>query len=1219
MDRRQAMAHGRSLPDRAQGTALFADVRGFTPLTEALARELGPQRGSEEITRHLNLVFDAVITEVHRQGGSVIGFSGDAITCWFDQDNGLRAIACALAMQQAMAGFAEVVTPSGQRFSLGLKTSAACGPARRFLVGNPERWLIEVLAGRILDRLAEADHHTEGGEVVLDPVTASTLAGQVEIAYWRQDEHKERAYAVVKGLRQPPPLAEWPALADDAIHGALARPWLQPAVYERLRSGLGEFLAELRPAVSLFMSFTGIDYDNDPEAEHKLDHFIQQVQAIVAQYEGSLIQLTIGDKGSYLYAAFGAPVAHEDDAQRAASTALALRALAQRTDYIVENKLGIAQGRMRTGAYGGRAMRTYGVLGNATNLAARLMQAAAPGQILASKLVYETVGDVLVWEALPAIRVKGRSDPVAICELVGEQPRRGSRSLLETFEQTPLIGRTDGMELIAQKMALAANGHGQVIGFTGEAGMGKSRLAAEAARQADARGWLCYDSECSSFGINTSYHAWHAIWWQFFEIDPTQPLPAQIESIENQLRQIDPALTPRLPLLGTALNLPIADNDLTVSFDAKLRKASLEALLVDCLRARSQQKPVLLIVDNCQWLDPLSYDLLEVVARALVGMPVLLLLAYRPPELAYLQEPRISGLAHYADSELAPFTPQEAERLITSKLCRAYNDALTIPPELVVRITERAGGNPFFIDELLGYLQAQGVDPLDPQALARLDLPTSLQSLILTRLDQLADSPRITLKVASVVGRSFEATTLWGFYPSLGGEQQVKHNLIHLEKADLTFQEAPEPDLVYAFRQVLTQEVSYESLPYATRAALHEQLGEFIERAFSDQLDQHLDRLAYHYGASQNEAKKREYLLKAARRAQQVYANTAAIDYYQRVLPLLSVDERADVLLDLGRVLELVGRWQEAMAMYQDALEAVISQNNLSTKAWCETEIGELLAKQGQYDNAAQWLHQARVGFEAVGASTGVAETLQHTGTLFARQGDYEQSMAAYRKSLSIRQELDDQHSIANLLNNMAIVARFRQDFTTAQALHEEALAIRRSLGNRGAIGQSLNNLGNLALSHGDLAEANTRMEQALDIWRQIGDRWNTANTLTGLGDVSAELGEYEIARRYFSESLAINRELDDRLALAYLFEALGGLAATQSAPMRALRLVGAASRLRETIGAPLPPAEAYRLQGKLASARQYLGREEQEAALAEGRALSFEQAVELATHWTEN
>ncbi|MEZ4557838.1 MAG: hypothetical protein R2854_15585 [Caldilineaceae bacterium] len=163
MDRRHAMAAGRSLPHAAQGAALFADISGFTPLTEALVRELGPQRGAEELTSYINRVYDALIDEIHRWRGSVIAFAGDAVTCWFDDADtpGLgaqRAVAAALAMQAAMDAFAAIATPFGSEVSLSMKAAVAAGPVRRFLVGDPAVRVIDAIAGRTLERLAAAEH-----------------------------------------------------------------------------------------------------------------------------------------------------------------------------------------------------------------------------------------------------------------------------------------------------------------------------------------------------------------------------------------------------------------------------------------------------------------------------------------------------------------------------------------------------------------------------------------------------------------------------------------------------------------------------------------------------------------------------------------------------------------------------------------------------------------------------------------------------------------------------------------------------------------------------------------------------------------------------------------------------------------------------------------------------------------------------------------------------
>ena len=494
------------------------------------------------------------------------------------------------------------------------------------------------------------------------------------------------------------------------------RPWLLPPVYERLQAGKGEFLAELRPAVVLFLSFGGIDYDGDETAGAKLDAYIRWVQTVLARYEGYLLQLTVGDKGSYVYTAFGAPIAHEDDAMRAVSAALELRTPPTTLNFIDNVQIGISQGQIYTGAYGGTMRRTYGVMGDDVNLAARLMQAAAPEQILVSYIARQATADIFTWENLPPLKVKGKADPVIVFSLGGAKERRAIH-LQERNYALPMVGREAELALLEQKLAQVLAGHGQVIGITAEAGMGKSRLVAEIIHRANDRQMIGYGGECQSYGTNISYLVWQPIWHGFFGLDSAWEVSEQVSELERQLKLIDPALGPRLPLLGAVLNLSIPDNDLTHSFDAKLRKASLEALLVDCLRARAKEMPLLLILEDSHWLDPLSHDLLEEIGRTIVDLPVLLVLAYRPPDLQRLQAPRVSQLAYFTEISLADFTPQEAERLITLKLQQFFGPQTKILSGLVERIIARAQGNPFYIEELLNYLQDQGFDPSNSEAL----------------------------------------------------------------------------------------------------------------------------------------------------------------------------------------------------------------------------------------------------------------------------------------------------------------------------------------------------------------------------------------------------------------------------------------------------------------------------------------------------------------------
>lgn len=1211
MDRRQALARGETLPDRTRGSALYADISGFTPLTEALVRSLGPQRGAEELTRHLNAVYSALIGELHNYSGSVVSFNGDAIVCWFDGDSGLRAAACALAMQGVMQPFAHVKLSSGDEVSLGMKTSVAIGPARRFVIGNPQVQIVDVLAGAILDRLAATDHQTERGEVVLDAFAAEACQDQVHIAAWRFDDRTGLRFSVIDKLNVSVPPAPWPPIPADAIRDEQIRPWLLPPVYQRLYDGHGEFLAELRPAVSLFLHFDGIDYDEDDDAGIKLDEFVRRVQKVLSHYEAHLLHLSIGDKGSHLSAAFGAPQAHEDDAARAAWSAIELRAALPSLDFITNAQIGISQGRMRTGAYGGAMSRTYGVLGDDVNLAARLMQAAAPWQILAAKVVRQTAGDAFSWEALPDIRVKGKAEPVAIFSLAGSKRRRAIRMQMPTYA-LPMVGREAELARIQEHLKAALQGHGQIVGITGEAGMGKSRLVAEAIRLASDWQLVGYEGECQSYGTNTSYLVWQSIWQAFFDFDPSAPIEQQTRLLEAQLHAIDPTLAHRLPLLGAVLNLSLPDNDLTRSFDAKLRKSSLEATLVDCIRARARYTPLLVVLEDCHWIDPLSDDLLEVIGRAIAGLPVLMILAYRPPEIDRRTAPRVSQLPHFTEVRLSEFTPQEAERLIRLKIEHFFGPQVDAPRELLERITARAQGNPFYVEELLNYFQDRGVAPQDVNALERLELPTSLQSLILSRIDQLSESQKSTIKLASVIGRLFKAAVLWGAYSQLGDPKHVQADLDVLSRLDLTVLN-DEPEITYLFKHVITQEVAYESLPFATRAVLHDQIAQFIERTAAGAIEQYVDLLAYHYGRSDNVGKKREYFLRAGEAAQSRYSNAIAIDYYQRVLPLLPIEQHNAVRLKLGQVLELVGKWSEALDAYQQALDQAEPLGDRRAVARSYTMMGELFRKRGQYDDAASRLEKAREIFEELGDAAGVGQALHYAGSLAAQRGDYRTARTLYELSLNMRRALDDKPHIASLLSNLGIVARYLGGYAQARALHEESLAIRRELGDRRAIAVSLNNLGNVALDQNDYAEARARLEEAVTLQREVGDRSYIANSLNNLGNVARAQGDYAAARALYRESALISHELADKWALAYVLEDIGAMTALQGQIDRALRLVGAASALRETIGAPLSAVERDKLEHLLATARREMSDTAQASAQAEGRQLSLDQVIAYA------
>jgi class 3 adenylate cyclase/tetratricopeptide (TPR) repeat protein len=1260
-DRRYALARGADLPTQVAGAALFADISGFTPLTEGLVKALGPQRGAEELTGWLNKIYDALLNEIENYRGSVISFSGDAITCWFDdqqvvsfsQNNSaaLRAMASALAIQQTMQQFAEVEIPGAGMVSLAIKVVITVGSARRFLIGDPGIQLVDVLAGETLYRLATAEHHAERGEILLDQPAMAALGDQVNALEWREDSESRERFAVVKQLEVKIEADQWPTLEADALTDEQIRPWLLPPVYDRLMSGMGEFLTELRPTVSLFLRFSGIDYDGDAAAQSKLNEYVQAVQQILTRYNSYMLQLTIGDKGSSFYAAFGAPLAHEDNAIRAVSAALELRDL--QMDFITDVQIGISQGLTRTGACGGVYRRTYSAIGDEVNMAARLMQNATLGQVLVNQNVRKATADNFNWEELPPLKVKGKSQAVTVFRLISTQERHGIH-LHEPKYALPMVGRASELALIGKKLDLVVGGRGQIVGITAEAGMGKSRLMAEVIHVARERRVIGYGGECQSYGTTTSYLVWRDIWRGFFGLDPAWSAAEQIEVLQQQVTEIDPALLSRLPLLGAVFGLPIPDNELTASFDAKLRKESLESLLVDCVRKRSRLMPILLVLEDCHWLDPLSHDLLEIIGRAIVDLPVLIAIAYRPPQMGRLLTPRVNRLFHFTEIPLIDLPAEEIEQLVSFKLGQVYGEQGKVPQALIEKITLRAGGNPFYIEELLNYLRDRNIDPQQAEALEQVDLPDSLYSLILSRMDQLTENQKTLLKVASVIGRQFGAAMLWGVSNQFGNQRQMQSDLDALSALDLTPLDQPEPELMYLFKHILTQEVAYETLSFATRARVHDQIGQYMEK-YQEKLD--IDLLAFHYERSENLPKKQEYLLKAAEAAQTTYANGAAITYYQRVLHLLPEDQRVNGLLKLAQVLELVGEWENAEQINREADRLAVLLNDLPRHARAQRAVGWLLRKRGVYAEAEEWLMRAHETYQQLNDTAGLSHVLSNIAEIYRLQGKYEEARSFYyeslklaeqitevrdrqaarahalkgagtvatwqgdyvtgremnQESLLLRRELGDTPGVATLLNNLGIIARFQRDLDGARQMNEESLTLFREMGDRWAVGMLLNNQACVASDQGEYAEARVLLNESLMIRRELGDKAGLALSLNTLADVVLDEGEFGDARPLLDESLEINRELGDQTAIAYLFEDYAGLAAAESKPQKALQLAGFAAALRESIGAPLPPSEQARVDRMIASARAALPESIVQAEWVTGRGLDLEQAIQLA------
>jgi tetratricopeptide (TPR) repeat protein len=687
---------------------------------------------------------------------------------------------------------------------------------------------------------------------------------------------------------------------------------------------------------------------------------------------------------------------------------------------------------------------------------------------------------------------------------------------------------------------------------------------------------------------------------------------------------VDSQILARLPLLEVALNLEIGETDLTRSLDARVRKDALETTVIACVRAITGGRregrgelaaptPLLIVIEDCHWIDPLSHDLLELVARSIVDRPVLMVLAYRPAEHEQGRL-RVARLPHFTELHLREFSRRETEWLIGLKFGYLFGARGVLPASFVERITARSQGNPFYIDQMINYIQDQGISPADAAALEAVRLPDTLRALIISRIDRLAEQEQVALKVASVIGRAFRASWLGAIYPPLGRPEQVRALLDTLSRLDLTALEASEPEQEYLFKHIVTQEVAYESLTLSTRMLLHGAVGGYIEQRFAGELDRYLDMLAFHYGRSYETDKQRRYFRLAADAAREAYANDIALGYYLRLRPLLGPPEQIGVLLRESEVLQLVGRWPEAEAAVREALELAERHGTPIDSARCRTELANLLASRGEFDGAITIIDAVMPIWETVDDPSSHYDALWVLGYVLTEIGEYTRGLRQLEHTHEIAVRLSDERLVAKSIGYMGVLYVDISDYEMALYCLERSAAMAQRLSDWSLLARTRGNIGFVHLCQHQVAEAAAVFHELLLRAAEIGDRRSMARLAREIGRCHQLIGDLPGALRCYALQLAIGLELGERrdmsvglgyVASAYAqqgdHERAGRIGELALALCDSIRLVYWACEFRHDL------ARLRFAQGRLAEAEAL-----NDEALATARSLGSHKPVQL-------
>jgi len=1249
-DRLRALARAAELPGVCRGAALFSDISGFTSLTEALTRQSGQRRGVDELTRRINAVHQALTDEVDRWGGSVLALAGDGMTCWFDDGTGpaggaaRRAVACAEAMQRAMAHFD----------GLAVKIGIATGPALRVVLGDPTIQLIDLLGGATVADAVRAQGVAVAGEVLVDDTTAEAL-GRERLSDTRRTNQDHTFHRVVPARGAALPL---PAADDDADDGAASppvatkrlRPWVLPVVFERETASDGLFAIDLRPATAVFVHVAlGIAPQVDADRA-ALASTVARVQRTLWQHGGVLLEVSVDAAGTCCYGNFGAAQVHEDGAQRALRAALELRQ--QLADAGIAARMGLASGTLCVGGYGGSRRRSFGALGDAVNAAARLMSLALPGEVLVAGRVRQPLADVeFSLEARPPIGVRGKAEPLPVFAVLGLQRRRSIR-LQEPVTTLPIVGRETETAQLARAIDAARAGRGQVLRIVAEAGMGKSRLLTEAIRLARRGGLIGYGGACRQSGALTPYAVWQGVWTAWFDIDPTLPPRRQRQAAQAALALHAPAHVDAWPLLGAVLGQEWPDTPLTAALQPKDRKSLLHAMLGCCWQAAAAEAAedgmgLLLALEDLHAADTLSLELLADLARGIASMPVLVLAAER--RSADERDP-LPGLPDAQLIELRSLGPAEVEHIVRAKLAQQFPERhAPLPRGLLEHIAARAQGNPFYVEELLDYLHDRGLDPGQAGALQALELPASLHSLVLSRIDALSTAQQNVLKAASVMGREVAVAELQGYCPTLGTAEVVAAALAELGRLGFmpSLPDAPEPR--HVFRHPVTQEVAYESIGLDTRAQLHGQYARYLE-ARAPEAEAQASLLAHHFMQAERalgRVKACRYLRLAGEQAAARFANEEALAHFEQALqwlPEAAVLERFELLVQRQALFDLqaqrerqtqdldtldqlaarlpdaavrrakvavlraqldteLGRYASARAHALHALALLdgdTAPKSPASQVEATMQLAQVMLLSGAAPASRPLLDAALALAREHGLVAEQATALAAIGHLHWQIGDFAACEHWFSEALQLARQGAPWRAQLNLLNGLGAVAQSRSRLDEAARRYEEALQLARRIGDRSGEAMLLNNLGSAGLVGGRFHQARQHAEQAARIFAETGETVLHAQALVTAAEAHRELGQLQPALAMSEHALELLRAGGSRPGEALVLENLGLIEAAAGRREAGLARLHAAVQTSREIGSVAREASALvhlgQLQsdcGDLAAARQSLAEAE--------------------------